>query len=146
MGKVSWVRNALYHFVPILDVFVEVFHPGVEDVGKRVLAQVLHRKDAVGLSVGVVLVQPQRPQLHDCVQIAPQPLQGMHEVGIVHAQVVEDCAHVIIVSLDEVDDCLSVIFGDVLGFTHMGASELSRVLIIWLVGVFLAGRGFLLLR
>ncbi len=72
MGEVGGVGNAFCHLVAVLDVLVEVLDSGVEDVGEGVLTQVLHGEDAVGLSIGVLLLQPQRPQLHDSIDIPPQ--------------------------------------------------------------------------
>jgi hypothetical protein len=48
---------------------------------------------------------------------------------------------------DEVDHCLAIIFGDVLGLTNLSGAKLFRIILIRLVRVFLiAGRDFSLFR
>lgn len=110
------------------------------------LPQVLHREDPVGLGEGVLLLQPQGTQLHDGIDVSPQLMQGLHEAAIVQSQVLQYGHHVVVASVDEVENCLAVVLWDILGFTHVGRVHLSRILIFRLVGILLITLGeFLLL-
>lgn len=58
--EVARVLHRLDHLESVLDVFVEVFDPRVEDVGKTMFSQVLDREDPVNLGKGIFFINPKR--------------------------------------------------------------------------------------
>ena len=128
-----WLFDALFDFVAVLDVLAESGHSGVEDVTQAVPPEVLLRQDPVHLPKGVVLVQPQSPQVSNTTHVILEVVQGTIEVLFVAAQVIENPQSEGSVLGDEVEDALPEYFGDVLALTDLGLQVVIGLLIIWRV-------------
>lgn len=96
----------------VLDVAAEVANPGVEDIVEGVFAEEEVADDPH--TPRVFIVHPEPTQVRYCVycllylaHLAVEILEG-------HAGVQADISHHLLVLLDEGDDGLAVIFGDVL--------------------------------
>lgn len=136
VGESLGIADPLGHLVAVLDMLVHVLHPGVEDVGQAVFAEVFHAEDAIGLGVGVVAVKPQRAQLVYGVQVALSLSKGVKEGLRVDSKASQYCLGVLFVAEDVVEDGLAVVFGDVLGLADMDG-HILRILIIGPVRILL---------
>ena len=93
--------QALEDFIAVLDVFLVILNPGIEDVAERMAAHVFHGEDAHGLSVGIVFVQPQRAQVRNRVDIVFELAQPLLELELINVEMGENAS------------CLSLFLADI---------------------------------
>ena len=129
--KGIWLGHALNDLVAVLDVFVEVFYPRVENVAKTVLSQVFHRYYAQ--SLGEWSLHPHLPQLQYGVEVCFKPIHLPLKLPHAQPQVPQHFLHIVLVPLYEIYHCLTVIFWDIFGLAYLAVPLLLRIIALRLV-------------
>ena len=111
--------HSLHNFVSIFYVFFPIFHPRVEYIPKWVFSHIFTWYYAHCFGVRVVLLQPQRSQICNCVYFVPMLLDVLFKVFGILIKMIQHSAYDVGVFPDKGQNRLPIIFGKVFCFASL---------------------------